>query len=65
MKKESDATSNDRLAIGKKPHKIRIRAGGGDVDGGCEGKNAWDDAMRTLIPWILDINVVIWEGHEP
>ncbi len=21
--------------------------------------------MRTLIPWILDINVVIWEGHEP
>jgi hypothetical protein len=64
MKKESDATRNARLAIGKKPHKIRIRAGG-DVDGGCEGKNSWDDVARTLIPWILDINVVIWEGHEP
>jgi hypothetical protein len=35
------------------------------VDGRCEGKNAWDDAVRILIPRILDINVVKWEGHEP
>jgi len=64
MKKESDATSDARLAIGKKSHKIHIRARG-NMDGCCEGKNAWDDAMRTLIPRILDTNVIKWEGHEP
>lgn len=64
MKKENDVTGDARLAIGKKLHKIHIRAGG-DVDGCCEGKNAWGDAMRTLILQILDINVVKWEGHEP
>jgi hypothetical protein len=38
LKKESDATSSARLAIGKKTHKICIKARG-DVDGHCEGKN--------------------------
>jgi hypothetical protein len=63
MKKESDATSNARFTMGKKPHKIRIKARG-HVDGRCEGKNAWDYVMRTLIHRILDINVVKWESHE-
>jgi hypothetical protein len=60
LKKESDATSGARLAIGKKTHKICIKARG-DVDGHCEGKNM----MKTLILQILDISVVKWEGHEP
>jgi hypothetical protein len=38
---------------------------GGDVDRWCVGKNAWDEAVRTLIPKILDISVLHWEGHEP
>jgi hypothetical protein len=58
--KESDA----RLVIGKNLHKIRIRVGG-DVDGHCEGKNAWDDTIKTLIPQILDISVVKWDSLEP
>jgi hypothetical protein len=62
--KESDATSDARIVIGKKLHNIRIRARG-DVDGHCEGKNAWNDVVRTLIPQILDISVVKWEGNEP
>ncbi len=22
----------------------------GDIDGGCDGKNVWDEMIRTLIP---------------
>jgi hypothetical protein len=47
VKKENDATIN--VAMGKKPHKIFIKARG-DVDEHCEGKNTWDEAVRTLIP---------------
>jgi hypothetical protein len=64
VKKENDVTSDARLAIGRKLHKIHIRARG-DVDGCCEGKNAWDDVVRTSILRILNINIVKWEGHEP
>jgi hypothetical protein len=43
--------------MGKKPQKIHIKAKG-DVDRHCEGKNAYNEVMRTLIPQILDISVV-------
>jgi hypothetical protein len=46
----------------KKLHKIYIKVKG-DVDGRCEGKNAWDEVVKTLIPQILDINVLKWEDH--
>ncbi len=39
MKKEHDATTGARQAIGKKLHKILIKARG-DVNGCYEGKNA-------------------------
>jgi hypothetical protein len=64
MKKENDVESDVWQAARKKPHKIRIKVGGGDVDGCCEGKNAWDEVMRTLIPHILDISVVSWVDHH-
>jgi hypothetical protein len=35
------------------------------VDGCCEGKNAWDEAVKTLILRILDINLLKWEDHLP
>ncbi len=38
--------------------------GGRDINGGYDGKNAWDEMVRTLIPRILDINVMEWEGHK-
>jgi hypothetical protein len=35
---------------------------GGEVDDACPGKNAWDDTVRALVPRILDLSVVDWEG---
>jgi hypothetical protein len=37
---------------------------GGDIDRGCTGKNVWDDAIRSLVPRILDISIVEWEAHK-
>ncbi len=61
--KENDATSEVRQLVGQKLHKIWVRLGG-DINGRCDGKNAWDETIRTLIPQILDINVMEWEGHK-
>ncbi len=36
----------------------------GAINGGCEGKNVWDETIRTLIPHILNINVVELDGHS-
>lgn len=63
MKKESNAATSFRQAMGKKLHKILIKAKG-DVNRCYEGKNAWDEVMRMLIPQILEISVVEWEGHN-
>jgi hypothetical protein len=63
MMKESDVTTSARQAMGKKLHKILIKAKG-DVNACYEGKNAWDEVMRMLIPQILDISVVEREGHK-
>jgi benzoyl-CoA reductase/2-hydroxyglutaryl-CoA dehydratase subunit BcrC/BadD/HgdB len=37
----------------------------GDIDGACEGKNTWDDAVRTFVPRIMDISAIEWEHHKP
>ncbi len=34
----------------------------GAIDGGCEGKNVWDETIKTLIALILNINVVELDG---
>ena len=34
------------------------------VDQGSAGKNAWNDAIRSLVPWLLDMSVIEWEGHR-
>ncbi len=62
VKKGNDASTNARQTMGKKFHKIRIK-GGGDVDEHCEGKNTWDEVVKTLLSQILDI--VKWESHTP
>jgi hypothetical protein len=33
---------------------------GRDIDGRCDGKNDWDEIVRTLIPWILNISIMEW-----
>ncbi len=57
------ATSKAILAIGKRAHKIKIRLER-DINGGCDRNNFWDEVVKTLIPQILNINVVEWEGHK-
>ena len=34
------------------------------MDVTCEGKNAWDEAIRELVPKCLDMSVVSWSKHE-
>ena len=34
------------------------------MDVTCEGKNAWDEALRELVPKCLDMSVVSWSKHE-
>jgi hypothetical protein len=63
-KKDKNATSKAKQVVGKKPHHIQIKVGG-DINGRSDGKNAWNEVVRTLIPWILNVNVIDWEHHEP
>lgn len=35
------------------------------MDSTCEGKNAWDEALRDLVPKCLDMSVVAWANHDP
>jgi hypothetical protein len=54
----------EKSTSGRKPRQITIQPGD-EVDGACPGKNAWDDTIRALVPRILDLNVVDWEGQKP
>lgn len=45
---------------GKKPHCVRVKAGGG-----CEGNNKVDEALRSLVPRILDVSCVKWKDQPP
>lgn len=62
MNKDNDSISDVWQVANEKPHKIKIKVGG-DIYACCDGKNVWDEAMKTLIPQILDVNVLSWEGH--
>jgi hypothetical protein len=61
--KEYDAAVASRTTSGHKPNTLRVKDGG-NIDGGCSGKNAWDDAIRRLVPRILDLSVTEWEGQK-
>ena len=63
-RKENDSLDGERKLAGRKARHVTVKAGG-DIDGTCEGKNAWDDAIRSLVPRILDISIVQWEGQKP
>jgi hypothetical protein len=58
-----DVTAMSRTIGGQKPNKLRVKEGG-DIDGACPTKNAWDDAVRSLIPRIIDMSIIEWEAQR-
>ena len=63
-RKEAETNVELRRSRGQKPHILRVKPGGG-IDGGCEGKNAFDEALRSLVPRILDVSVLKWKLQHP
>ena len=63
-RKEVDSNVELRRSGGKKPHTLRVKLGGG-IDAGCEGKNAFDEALRSLVPRILDVSCLRWKLQHP
>ena len=61
--KDYDAAAMSRTTGDQKPNKLRVKEGG-DINGGFSGKNAWDDAVRSLVPRILDMSVIEWEAQK-
>lgn len=37
----------------------------GELDATCEGKTGWDEAVRNLVPKILDMSIVDWGKQKP
>ena len=64
IRKEMEERVDARRNQGQKPHRVRVKAGGG-IDGGCEGKNEFDEALRSLVPRILDVSCVKWADQPP
>ena len=62
-KAEYDLESRQRATTGRKPNRVFVLPGG-EVDVTCEGKNAWDEALRELVPKCLDMSIVSWSKHE-
>ena len=58
-RKEVETNVETRRSGGQKPHTLMVKQGGG-IDGGCEGKNAFDEALRSLVPRILDVSCMTW-----
>ena len=63
-RKEAETNVDLRRSVGQKPYTLRVKVGGG-IDGGCEGKNAFDEALRSLVPRILDVSVLKWKFQHP
>ena len=53
-----------RRIQGRDPHMVRVQAGRG-INGGCEGNIEWDEALRSLVPKIMDVNCVKWKDQPP
>ena len=63
-KADYDLASRQRATAGVKPNRLFVLLGG-EVDATCKGKNAWDEALRDLVPKCLDMSVVAWSKYEP
>ncbi len=49
---------------GLPPHKVQVTRHG-KIDGACEGKDAWDGAIRSLAPQILNMAAVRVTEQDP
>jgi hypothetical protein len=56
-KKTIEFEAEERKRKGLPPHKAEVTKHG-KIDGSCDGKNDWDNAMRGLAPRILNMAVV-------
>jgi hypothetical protein len=56
-KKTIEFEVEERKRKGLPPHKVEVTKHG-NIDGSCDGKNDWDNAMRGLAPHILNMVVV-------
>jgi hypothetical protein len=63
-RKLNDNVAAERSSLGQKLRQITVQSRG-EIDGACLGKTTWDDAVRGLVPCILDLSVVEWEGQKP
>jgi hypothetical protein len=63
-RREYDNVAASRSSLGQKPNQVHVKPGG-YVDQGSAGKNAWDDAIRSLVPRLLDMSIIEWKGHRP
>jgi hypothetical protein len=53
--------ATSRSNTGHKPNQLHVKPGD-YVNQASEAKNAWDDAIRSLVPRMLDMSVIEWEG---
>jgi hypothetical protein len=63
-KKVYDSKVDERLFRGMKPHEVKVIPRG-RIDGDCEGKNAWDDILRSMAPRELDVSIVHVKDRNP
>ena len=63
-RKEVETNVELRRSGGQKTHRLRVKVGGG-IDGRCEGKNAFDEALRSMVPRILDVSCLRWKLQNP
>ncbi len=56
--------ATERREKGLPPHKVQVTRHG-KIDGACEGKDAWDGAIRSLAPQILNMAVVMVTEQDP
>jgi hypothetical protein len=63
-RQEYDVGNRDRSTEGKKANFVFV-CEGGEVDAGCRGKNAWDEAIRDYTPRMLDMSCTTWSKQDP
>ena len=63
-RKDVEINVENRRSGGQKPHTLRVKLSGG-IDGGCEGKNVFDEVLRSLVPRILDVSILKWKMQHP
>jgi hypothetical protein len=64
LKQAIEFEATERKEKGLPGHKVQVTRHG-KINGACEGKDAWDGAIRSLAPRILNMAVVKVTEHDP